>query len=484
MALAVAFTCLGDMSVNAATPEAISEPVISGDNGQMEFLEISEEEVAVEEVPETRLNATDREYADEQFTVSEEGVPYSQRDTVPNTDPNYAYLAQNDVVYQGAIETEKEFRWYAFEIKEKSKITILLQMVETLDADLIMFSLDTETSTLNAINGSAAGGAGVTEYYANVLEPGIYYFTVTGYEGTGQFAFAFFQSSLDANYEVNDTSATATSVALDSSYMGIIDSPYDVDYYKLSVERAYIMNYSITSTNGYSMLLAGKSGDNAGIFKVADGSGNMLIMPGTYYFAVLSQDDKYSVTSTYNINFRTVYTLAADSSANLIGICSEAGIVFQTNSAGSVYYVNGNPININYSYSNSSSNSGGSQSYNISITDRSDVYVYLLDDVPAPSVIYYRNSTRPAMNVGSKAALELTFYSQNEFYNVHCRCTGAYAENNLWKEFKAVTVIIDPATGRLIDIEQFNYFYDFAQGSNSLSFTRPYSDLKLYKYGN
>ena len=55
------------MSVNAATPEAISEPVISGDNGQMEFLEISEEEVAVEEVPETRLNATDREYADEQI---------------------------------------------------------------------------------------------------------------------------------------------------------------------------------------------------------------------------------------------------------------------------------------------------------------------------------------------------------------------------------------------------------------------------------
>ena len=51
--------------------------------------------------------------------------------------------------------------------------------------------------------------------------------------------------------------------------MGTI-SP-DVDYYKLSVERAYIMNYSITSTNGYSMLLAGKSGDNAGIFKVVDG---------------------------------------------------------------------------------------------------------------------------------------------------------------------------------------------------------------------
>ena len=45
-------------------------------------------------------------------------------------------------------------------------------MVDTLDADLIMFSLDTETSTLNAINGSAAGGAGVTEYYAKCAGTG------------------------------------------------------------------------------------------------------------------------------------------------------------------------------------------------------------------------------------------------------------------------------------------------------------------------
>lgn len=43
-----------------------------------------------------------------------------------------------------------------------------------------------------------------------------------------------------------------------------------------------------------------------------------------------------------------VYELSSDSSANVIGICDEAGIVFQTNSSGSVYYVNGNPIDISY----------------------------------------------------------------------------------------------------------------------------------------
>ena len=50
--------------------------------------------------------------------------------------------------------------------------------------------------------------------------------------------------------------------------------------------------------------------------------------------------------------------------------------------------------------------------------------------------------------------------------------------------FKAVTVIIDPSTGKLIDIESFNYYYDYAVGSNSLTFTRRYPSMTLYKYGN
>ena len=61
---------------------------------------------------------------------------------------------------------------------------------------------------------------------------------------------------------------------------------------------------------------------------------------------------------------------------------------------------------------------------------------------------------------------------------------GHIIENNLWQDFKAVTVIIDPSTGKLIDIESFNYYYDYAVGSNSLTFTRRYPSMTLYKYGN
>lgn len=92
-------------------------------------------------------------------------------------------------------------------------------------------------------------------------------------------------------------------------------------------------------------------------------------------------------------------------------------------------------------------------------------------------------STRPAMNVGSEAALELTFKSNNNFYSIHCMCTGAYKQNNLWKDYNQVTVIIDPSTGKLIDIENFNYFYDYAVGSNSLTFTRRYPNMTFFQLG-
>lgn len=482
LALTMVFSFSNGLSVNAAEPENGLESVFSGDNGQMEFLQVSDEELIAAEIPETETNVADRSYTGGQLSLNEI-MPYSENDDVPNTDPNYAYLVENDMVYQGAIETEGEYRWYGFEVTEKSKTTIFLQMADTVDADLYMFSLDTETYSLNLIGGSAAEGLGTTEYYVDVLEQGVYYFAVAGYEGTGAFAFAFFQSSRDASYEVNDSSSTATSVSVGSSVVGVIDSPLDVDYYKISVSKAYVMNYSISSSNGYSLLYAGSTGSDAAIYAVGSDANTVMIMPGTYYFAVLSESDAYSATSTYTATFKKVYELAADSSANVIGISEKAGIIFQTNTSGSVYYVNGNPIDISYSYVNSSSNSAGSQSYNISIRDRSDVYAYLGDDEFGPAAVYYHSSTRPAMSVSGRPALQLTFYSDSNFYSVHCVCSGAYAMNQLWQDFKVVKVLIDPSTGKLIDIVEFNYYYDFAPvGTNYITITRPYPSMPLYIY--
>ncbi|MBD5543343.1 MAG: hypothetical protein HDR01_03605 [Lachnospiraceae bacterium] len=446
------------------------------DNGNpIEVIEISNDEMAAEVIDEMAANVMERSYAGEAYTFTERASVYSDsEDSESNTDPNYAYVVTNDIVMQGAIETENEMRWYAFSLSERSKVCILLQMVETMDADLYMFQLNEETYDLELLGGSANEGLGTSEYFNNVMDAGVYFFAVSGYEGTGAFAFAYYQSTADVAYEVNDTSSTATTVAFNSNVIGVIDSPYDIDYYKFTVTTPTIIQYSISSSNGYSLLYAGKSGSSSAIYTVNSSSKSYKIMPGTYYFAVLSESGSYSATSTYTVNFKKVGAMSGDSSVTLVGISENAGIVYETNNTGSINYVNGNPVDISYSYYSNLSNSAGSQYYDISI-DANAGACAILTDVYEPAAVHYYSSTKPAMSVSSRPALMLTFYADSNFYKIHCRGTGSYSMNTFWEDLNFVTVLIDPATGKLIDIVEYNYYYDFAPvGSNRITLTRSY----------
>ncbi len=462
------------MEVKAKTAE--------NDNvGSMEFVECADEELEIATIEKKMANVVERTYNKDTYSFANSASVCSEsEDEVTNTDPNHAYLVTNDVIEQRTIETAGEMRWYVFTLTEASKVTILLQMVETLDADIYMFLLNQETYELELCGGSTNEGLGVTEHYNTVMNAGTYYFAVSGYEGTGTYAFAYYQSSADATKEVNDSIETATAITLDNSVTGVIDNPNDVDYYTFSVTQPTIIKYSISSTNGYSLLYAGKSGSNSAIYEINTNNVSYKVMPGTYYFAVLSEDGSYSSTSTYTANFVEVGSMSGDSAVTLIGISEDAGIVYETNNAGSINYVNGNPVDISYSYVQNLSNSAGSQSYNISINANAGACA-ILKDAYEPAAVHYHSSTKPAMKVSSRPALLLTFYDDSDFYRIHCTGSGAYSTNTLWEDLNYVTVLIDPDTGKLIDIVEYNYYYDFAPvGSNSITWTRSYT-MTFYK---
>ncbi|MBD5532294.1 MAG: hypothetical protein HDQ98_08840 [Lachnospiraceae bacterium] len=476
LSLVLAFSVLNMGAI--ANAESLSEDT----ENPIEIAEISSDEMEAEVIAEMAANVMERSYVGESYTYTEGVSAYSDsEESTSNTDPNYAYMVTNDTVMQGAIGAANEMRWYAFSISEESKISIVLQMVETLDADLYLFQLNEETYGLELIGGSANAGAGVSEYFNDVMDAGIYFFAISGYEGTGQFAFAYYQSTADVASEINDTMATATTVSFSSNVIGVIDSPYDIDYYKFTVATPTIIQYSISSSNGYSLLYAGKSGSSSAIYTVNSSTKSYKLMPGTYYFAVLSENGSYSATSTYTVNFKKVGAMSGDSLVTLVGISEDAGFVYETNSIGSINYVNGNPVDISYSYKENLSNSAGAQTYDISIDTNVRVYA-VLSDLYEPVAVHYFGSTKPAMSVGSRPALMLTFYGEKDFYHINCTGTGAYKMNTLWEDFSAVTVLIDPSTGKLIDIVEFNYYYDFAPvGTNFITYTNSY---KLDYYNN
>lgn len=400
-------------------------------------------------------------YVSNGIAACSEGV---ERASDENTDPNNAYVVTNETIMQGNISTAGEMRWYACSLTEKSKVTILVQMVETLDADLYMFALN--GSQLELIGGSGTEGAGVTENYNDVLEAGVYFFAVGGYEGTGAFAFAFYQNSVDVDYEPNDTLNDAASISFDEDVTGVIDSLYDMDYYKITVSRRTVFRYGITSSDGYTLKYVDKEGEVSGINEFRKVKDLYEFMPGTYYFRISSPQGKYSAASTYSVKFTKIGVLSSDSEADVISVCEAGKILYQTNLSGTVHYVNGNPIDVNYSFYEYLPHSVGIQEYDIRI-DQNKV-----ERVIKVGALYYMRSTRPAMTVSDRPVLELTLEGPN-CYTIHCNCTGAYAANTCNEDLSRVTVLIDPETGKLIDILEPNYYYDLCPtGSNSILFYR------------
>lgn len=475
--------CILALFLNAEI-EADAKAISEEENGSIKIVEDADEEMEAESIYEMPANVTEKVYTGESYVLQEMVSAYSEeRDSIPNTDPNYAYIVSNDTVMQGIIEEEEEARWYAFSLDKNSSVSILLQMEENIDADLYIFSLNEETHGLELIGGSNSGELGASEYFRDVMNAGTYLFAVRGYQGVGAFAFAFYESSIDSEYEVNDFIDTAAEVSLSQNVIGVIDSPYDVDYYSFTVSKPTILRYTISTEKGYSLVYAGKSGSQSSAI-VIDGT-LIKVQPGTYCFAVYSSEQAYSVSDTYTVNFKKVGEFVSENLVPLRAICEEAGVVFQTNYTGTSYYVNGNCIKIDYRYSYSSNTADGSQNYNITLTDGDNVYCQVWhEQIQGPEVVEYIGSTRPNKVVESKPLLQLMFYNLDKtpFYNISCVGTGAYAANTLSKQPDYVIVQIDPDDGVLVDIAEYNYFYQWAQGSNYISYFQPYTMIFNYNY--
>lgn len=96
-----------------------------------------------------------------------------------------------------------------------------------------------------------------------MLDEGIYYFGISAYEGCGRYAIAYYQSTQDIQYEVNDSASLATPVDENTSISSFIDNPFDCDYYCITLDEASAVRYSLSSlsTLAYKIEYAGGTGE-------------------------------------------------------------------------------------------------------------------------------------------------------------------------------------------------------------------------------
>ena len=422
--------------------------------------------------------------------IKREYVPNNRVREYNGESLNVDMISVYSETYAQELLQEGEMRWYGFILDQRSKASIMLQTVSDLNADIYLFKLNQDTYELSLTGGSAMTGPGLREYCSEVLEEGIYYFAVDAYEGSGQYKFAFYATQ-DTDNEVNDSVDTASEIGVNDTVKGVIDNPFDYDYYALTVSSSMIIEIA-PNVGDYGYELLKPNGSDAYIISQKDDM--YQLGAGVYYLVVYSKDGTYDAGTDYSIQLNKVANIADDKYSYCYMVNAKAGIVFQTDRNGQNMYVNGNTIDLSYSYNVDASNSEGRRRYEITMTTPSDLSAkiyqnqFIYEDVDdtiyfgmgMPNAVDYIKGTK---GVGPKGkALEVSLYSSDAFYDIHCACSGAYAEDYYYKDLNFVTVFINPDTGKLIDIEHINYFYEIANGSDRLIYTKPYDSATKYYY--
>lgn len=490
--LSVVTTCFIVLSdANTLNVSATESTATTIDEAYPEIEQIEPSETSDTSSHSCSIDSFDLSLQTQGFSLFSETAEANEPD---NTDPNGAYVVSNENVFQGNLGQTNEMRWYAFILDQDSKVTIELQCVSDLDADLYLFALDQESYQLSLIGGSATEGNGIHEQYKGILNSGIYYFAVSAYAGSGQYAFAFYSTD-DTQNEINDAVDNASSISLNETISGKIDSPYDIDYYVFSVDSSAIISIPM-DTLDYEANIASLD-SNSHAYHISNVDPIYEFTPGTYCIYIFSSTGKYSSSDTYTITTNKIANVADNSKAFYFMVNDAANIVFQSDGEGGNMYVNGHPIDVTYSYNFNFSTSGGIQNYDIKMINRDDIRAKIFQSqfsfpdnpelaiemgMDMPDAIEFLSSTRGSGVTGNLLDLSIYTKDYDTFYQIHCIGTGAYAKNNYWADYFYATVFIDPNTGKLVDIYHDNYFYDHALGSNSMSFIRPYGTHTKYYY--
>ena len=135
------------MNVQATENDVNADPVTTFENSEQEEIEIP-----TVEVPEITYNAEGNEKCEQTFFF--EGIQtLDMNDEEDNTDPNNAVEILNGEKKTNSLLTD-EFRWYHFTIQQLSKLTIYLEMDDTIDSDLFFLILNADSGELSIIGDS------------------------------------------------------------------------------------------------------------------------------------------------------------------------------------------------------------------------------------------------------------------------------------------------------------------------------------------
>ena len=122
------------------------------------------------------------------------------------------------------------------------------------------------------------------------------------------------------------TQSSAAEVGVNDTIKGVIDNPYDRDYYTFTISSPIITGLT-TNVGDYTFGII-KADSSTSIYKISQKEDLYQFDAGTYYLVVYSADVAYSATTSYSIKLNKIANIADDTSSFYYMVNQKAGIVF------------------------------------------------------------------------------------------------------------------------------------------------------------
>ena len=163
--------------------------------------------------------------------------------------PNLAWpLMPNVPESRDSLTARGQVRWYFLEVHQRSRLTAALNMPSNVDFDLEVFRLNQSTMMLQSVGFSWQHNPEIVRVIA---EPGIYFFAISSFIGTGPFVLTPHLAAGSVNNGLNHTQATATPLASDNfTVNGVICNPFDLHWYSFNLTGMRYATFTFTRPAG------------------------------------------------------------------------------------------------------------------------------------------------------------------------------------------------------------------------------------------
>lgn len=251
-------------------------------------------------------------------------------------------------------------------------------------------------------------------------------------------------------------------------YTRTLSSPIDRDWYQIQISKQAEVQFGLgeqAAALGYDIEVYTLGSGNT--LKLVQGmDNNTYLMQGNtpYYIRVLSDEQNFSNTISY--------TISADVLARTAIMSTNDG-KYVLSKSGNDYYINGNLIDFTYSYYNGVNNAAGWINTYMNLYKQANQWIVErpLDGFEdfAPKIVNYTTNFEGAESRNEVLVLTIG----DTLAQIRRYAGGDYAGEHKVYDRVDAQVVIDPSTGKIIDMLDPNFYYEYGNQSYRITKEHP-----------